>query len=186
MKMILIPFMFLFLMAPSFSQEVEEDCFSITAPLLSPEVSLATLTSLMQKPFESTQEISQTLDSAGKLLKQIHDPRGLFLEIYATTISGVIGRIEKGEFKNPEWIRILLINYANIYRDALANDLSGNKDAVPPAWRVAFDASRDGKERPGSELLTAMGAHISRDLVHALLISNTDFDSKDTKSDFLS
>lgn len=140
---------------------------------------------LLKEPFKSPESIIESFSAAGKLLRSSNDPRGLFLEVYATTIQGVFTYLRAGNFQNPEWVRSLLINYANVYREIIYNEIINSKKALPPSWAHVFEVINDEERKISSELMATMEVHISRDMVHALLLSNTNFKSASIESDYL-
>jgi hypothetical protein len=58
--------------------------------------------------------------------------------------------------------------FAKYYTDAYYAYRSGDRAAVPQAWRIAFDASRDKRVSGTGSLLLGMNAHIVRDLPFVL------------------
>ena len=58
--------------------------------------------------------------------------------------------------------------FARYYTDAYHAYHSGDRAAVPEAWQVAFDASRDRRVSGSGSLLLGMNAHINRDLPFVL------------------
>lgn len=58
--------------------------------------------------------------------------------------------------------------FAKYYTDAYHAYHSGDRAAVPEAWRIAFDASRDRRVGGSGSLLLGMNAHINRDLPFVL------------------
>ena len=58
--------------------------------------------------------------------------------------------------------------FAKYYTDAYYAYRSADLAAVPEAWRIAFDASRDKRVSATGSLLLGMNAHINRDLPFVL------------------
>lgn len=58
--------------------------------------------------------------------------------------------------------------FARYYTDAYYAYHSGDRAAVPRAWRMALDASRDERVSASGSLLLGMNAHINRDLPFVL------------------
>jgi hypothetical protein len=58
--------------------------------------------------------------------------------------------------------------FAKYYTDAYYAYQSGDRAAVPAAWQIAFDASRDKRVSGSGSLLLGMNAHINRDLPFVL------------------
>ena len=62
------------------------------------------------------------------------------------------------------WLNKLLTNFAEMYREAAAAYVAGNMDAVPAAWKEAFDAASSKRNPVMLDLVLAMNAHINHDL----------------------
>jgi hypothetical protein len=58
--------------------------------------------------------------------------------------------------------------FARYYTDSYYAYRAGDRAAVPEAWRIAYDASRDEKVSGSGSLLLGMNAHINRDLPFVL------------------
>jgi hypothetical protein len=58
--------------------------------------------------------------------------------------------------------------FARYYTDAYTNWQRGNRDQVPPAWLIAFDAAENKRVTGFGDLLLGMNAHINRDLPFVL------------------
>jgi hypothetical protein len=58
--------------------------------------------------------------------------------------------------------------FAKYYTDAYYAYRSGDRSAVPEAWQIAFDASRDKRVSASGSLMLGMNAHINRDLPFVL------------------
>lgn len=140
---------------------------------------------LLQVPFTQPEQITQAFLDSGKLLHDRKDGRGLFLEVYATSSDSVNSYMIQGKFHHPEWVKQLLLSFGNIYRVIILSELTGDKAHVPRSWAQVFKAIKDKRPRLSSELMAAMQAHISRDMVFALLEVNTNFKDKTVKADYL-
>lgn len=140
---------------------------------------------LLREPFTKPEQITQVFRLTGSLLREARDGRGLFLEVYATSSESVNGFVAEGKFKNPYWVNQLLLSFGNIYREIILGELVGDLRHVPKAWREVFKAVKDKSPRLSSELMAAMQAHISRDMVFALLEVKTNFKSATVKADYL-
>lgn len=135
-------------------------------------------------PFQTVNEVQQRLTVLGNELYKINDQRGLFTQIYISTNQAILLKITEGKFKNPEWVKNLLIAFSNLYRESLYQDLIGSYEKEPLVWKVQFDAIRSGKTTAGMDLFLGMRAHIMRDMVLALLTVNTHFDSVSMYEDY--
>jgi len=59
--------------------------------------------------------------------------------------------------------------FADLYFQAYANWRTGT-GPLPEAWRIAFDAARDKRVRPGTNVLLGINAHVNRDLPFMLYL----------------
>jgi Family of unknown function (DUF5995) len=96
------------------------------------------------------------------------DARRFFHGVYLRTTIAVGEEIDRGGFLDGAWLTAWDLAFADLYLDALADDLAGAP--VPQPWRVAFDVARD---QPGTppvrHVLLGINAHINYDLPQALL-----------------
>jgi hypothetical protein len=93
--------------------------------------------------------------------------RRLFLSTYLRTTRAVGKAIDDGSFEDPEWVERWDVVFAEYYLRAHDADRSGQREAVPRPWRLAFGA-RDDLPALGHVLL-GVNAHINYDLPQALL-----------------
>ena len=73
-----------------------------------------------------------------------------------------------GYFNDVTWVNREDVIFAGYYFTALADWQQGNAAAVPPAWRIAFDAADHRAESGSGDLLLGMNAHVNRDLPFVL------------------
>jgi hypothetical protein len=74
----------------------------------------------------------------------------------------------EGHFDEPNWLNHYDAVFGEYYFRAFDDWDSGNKSAVPAAWKVAFEAS-DKKQVSGmGSIFLGMNAHINRDLPFVL------------------
>lgn len=71
-------------------------------------------------------------------------------------------------FSDPAWVNHEDAIFAELYFQAYDNWHSGNRDAVPGAWKVAFEANRSPDLMATGDLLLGLNAHINRDLPYTL------------------
>lgn len=93
------------------------------------------------------------------------DHRAVFALTYLITTQGfreyLSDRREPRFFADEAGIIQLDRAFANLYFDAVTRYGNG---AAPPAWRIAFDAARDGRTNAVQDIFLGMNAHIQRDL----------------------
>ena len=104
------------------------------------------------------------------------DPSRFFLGTYLRTTRAVGAALDRGLFEDPEWVAGWVVDFAELYLDALE---AHRKDAgsVAGPWRAAFGA-RAGLP-PEAHVLLGMNAHINFDLPQSLIrmIPPADFTS---------
>ena len=71
-------------------------------------------------------------------------------------------------FEDKPWVNHEDAVFAELYFQAYDNWHNGNRDAVPAAWRVAFEASESPNMMATGDLLLGLNAHINRDLPYTL------------------
>ncbi|GAA2626454.1 hypothetical protein GCM10010399_67440 [Dactylosporangium fulvum] len=97
------------------------------------------------------------------------DARRFFHQTYLRTTRAVAEEIDRGGFRDAEWLSRWDVVFAELYLDVLDAELSGT-GAVPGPWRVAFDTARDRPELPPlRHVLLGMNAHINYDLPQSLV-----------------
>lgn len=145
------------------------------------------------RDFRTTEEAYKGIGQLARTLRAQGNRRSLFAGVYALTIESTHEALARGEFRNPAWVRLLIVNYANIYRRTLQLELAGQRAKLPVAWQHAFGYiartvpyAEEGKETWSADLDAVYGihVHIARDLVEALFVTSTDFRSASVQADF--
>lgn len=91
---------------------------------------------------------------------------------------------EPGFFTDPAWLNHYDAVFAQYYFDPWRDWRRGHRDAVPPAWRIAFQAAEDRAVSATGNFLQGMNAHINRDLPFVLdAIGLTDADGNSRHPD---
>lgn len=75
---------------------------------------------------------------------------------------------EPGFFLDNDYLIRQDVVFANYYFDAYDHYVAGERDRVPEAWRIAFDAARDRAVSGSGNILLGMNAHVNRDLPYVL------------------
>jgi hypothetical protein len=90
------------------------------------------------------------------------DPARFFLGTYLRTTSAVAGALARRRFEDPAWVAAWLVDFAELYLDALD---AHRRDPSSPAepWRRAFGA--DPSLPPEAHVLLGMNAHINDSVV---------------------
>ena len=71
-------------------------------------------------------------------------------------------------FSDNAWLNHEDAIFAELYFRAYDNWENGNRDAVPAAWKVAFEAAESPNLMATGDLLLGLNAHINRDLPYTL------------------
>jgi hypothetical protein len=100
-------------------------------------------------------------------LEAAGDPGRFFLATYLRTTRAVAEELDRGGFRDPEWVERWDVAFADLYLDAVEAAQAGRRPPEP--WAVAFGAGdRDGLP-PLRHVLLGMNAHINYDLAQSLL-----------------
>jgi hypothetical protein len=93
------------------------------------------------------------------------DHRALFSLAYIRITTGLRDSLA-GEappaIRYPRWLTYVITTFSNRYFQAFADYEEGRP--VPDAWRITFDAARQGDANGGQDVLLASNAHTQRDL----------------------
>lgn len=110
----------------------------------------------------------------GEMYRRFHtvvpecDDNQVFSLTYIRVTEDIRNGIAAGYYDDPVWLKQLDALFARPYFLAYDNYLAGRTELVPPAWRIAFDAGRDGKVKGIGNLLLSMNAHVNRDFPFVL------------------
>ncbi len=96
------------------------------------------------------------------------DTRTVFLNCYLLMTRGMLLALERGEFQDPVWVSRLLERFADYYFEALAA-YDQRLSHTPLVWRITHDAACANACLPLQNLMLGVNAHISYDLVLALV-----------------
>jgi hypothetical protein len=107
-------------------------------------------------------------------LEAAGDKRRYFHATYLRTTIAVAQEIRRGEFADAEWVERWDVVFADLYLNALEEDMAGWRPSQP--WAIAFGAPAGLP--PLRHVLLGMNAHINYDLPQALVavISDDQFD----------
>jgi len=95
----------------------------------------------------------------------------IFALSYLLTTQGYKAAVADPHFFNDNpWVNVEDWQFADLYTSAKdAYDANPLSTAVPPAWRVAFDAARNESVSGAGDLLLGINAHVNRDLPFVLV-----------------
>jgi hypothetical protein len=96
------------------------------------------------------------------------DHDALFATMYLRMTEQVRDAYDDGRLENPAFTSHLTAWFAGYYFRAYDDWHGGDTDAVPEAWRIAFEAADEETVRGLGNLLLGMNAHVSRDLPYVV------------------
>lgn len=96
------------------------------------------------------------------------DHDALFALTYLRTTEEYHRFWHEGSFDDQAWLNHYDAVFADYYFRAIDDWRKGYHDRVPPAWRVAFEASDDRAVSGSGSLFLGISAHINRDLPFVL------------------
>lgn len=126
------------------------------------------LLALVAEPFLDVDDVHDRLRDLSAAFHDRADRRVVFLEIYARMTAAVAAGIDRGDFADAEWVSAYLVEFANLYRQAVYDYEAGNFAEVPEAWRLAFDAAHRGDSLVVQDAALGVNAHINYDLALTL------------------
>jgi hypothetical protein len=122
-----------------------------------------------------TDESYADVDDARDRLRELRahfdatdDRRGTFLSIYARMTGAVADRIDRGAFRDVDWVSAYLVAFADHYREAVHQYETGCFGDVPEPWVLAFDVAATGESLVVQDAALGVNAHINHDLALAL------------------
>lgn len=119
---------------------------------------------------QSIRDVAEVMESIQTLVGR-EDGIWWFTELYRRVTVEVDKACKTSFFRYPEWMRVLVIEFAKLYFEALVAWLSGRKKQCPPSWRALFKRRTLVRVRGYSPLqfaLAGVNAHIQRDLAYAV------------------
>jgi len=123
----------------------------------------------LEPEFTDLGEVAVCLERVEAFCLPRRDRRGVFATAYLQITRAIEKEILAGGFHDPAWVARYLISFGNLYRRALLScEIGAPAGSVPKAWRIAFDAARDGTGLVIQHLVLGINAHINHDLAIAL------------------
>jgi hypothetical protein len=95
-----------------------------------------------------------------------HD--AIFSLAYLRVTQNVKAAADNGYFSDRSWLTQVDAVFADLYFDTMDTWHSGNKAAVPHAWRIALQASQDRTMSGLGDFMLNMNAHINNDFPYVL------------------
>ncbi len=118
--------------------------------------------------FRTLDDVVDGLAALEANFRRVNDRRAIFLTLYGVVSAEIRSRVRRGEFADNEWVLRYAVAFADLYRVALERYDAGDIASVPKAWRLAFDAARNGSGLVVQDMLLGVNAHVNTDLPHAL------------------
>jgi hypothetical protein len=100
--------------------------------------------------------------------EQASDQRAVFLRCYLMMTTNMRAALRQGEFRDPDWVSRLLVNFAGYYFVAL-QAYDRDPASTPRVWYQAHQAAIDARGPTLQNLLLGVNAHINYDLVFSLV-----------------
>jgi hypothetical protein len=100
--------------------------------------------------------------------RQRRDRRAIFVTAYLVITNAIRRNVAQQRFLDSDWAGRYAVCFANLYRQALLNFEQRNLEAVPKAWRLAFEAATQNRSLALQDLILGINAHINHDLAIAL------------------
>jgi hypothetical protein len=119
--------------------------------------------------YESLDDAIQSLETLELLLRDRHDRRAIFVTAYLGITRAIKQGLESGLFYDQAWVTRYALCFANLYQKALLAYERGDQAALPKAWRIAFDISKNAGALAIQDLVLGINAHINHDLALALI-----------------
>jgi hypothetical protein len=126
----------------------------------------AELLAAVQRPSRTIAGVLQTMRAIDSLTA---DGDGLkwFNWLYLQVTAAVEQRVGDVGFADPAWLAELDVQFARLYFDALASQLSGNR--ASGCWRALFDRRNQALVARIQFALAGINAHINHDLALAIV-----------------
>ena len=135
--------------------------------------------------FKTPDEAARKLQNLANQLRSANNNLSLFPSVYTITIANTMAGLRNAEFYRPQWAYQLVLNYANLYRRTIYNELSGHRERVPQGWQLDFGYCEQRTNYiPDLDLVYGINVHIARDLVEALYLTPTNFSDDLQRADF--
>ena len=131
-------------------------------------MSQAELKKQLKNSYETVPQVISNIEWLEQFFYQNKNLRGVFATAYLHITRSLNEAFDTDTFQKKSWTKSYLIRFANLYREALLNDLLGKDENVPKAWRISFDLADKKEGLIIQHLLLGINAHINHDLAIAL------------------
>jgi hypothetical protein len=105
------------------------------------------------------------------------DDRAVFLKCYLLMTQNMLSAVNRLEFEDGEWVRSLLVRFAQYYFIALES-YEQDPATAPAVWQQAHGLAADANALALQKLMAGVNAHINYDLVLTLVdVLDADWES---------
>ena len=119
--------------------------------------------------YTSIDDAIQAFAALEQIFRDQHDRRAIFATAYLTITRAIKQSVDAGLFQDNAWVTRYALCFANLYRTALLAFEQGDLGALPKAWRISFETSRNNAALAIQDLVLGINAHINHDLALALV-----------------
>jgi Family of unknown function (DUF5995) len=119
-------------------------------------------------PYRTLDDVVVGLGQLEAELRARQDRRCMFLTLYRVVSTEMREQVAAGAFDDNEWVHRYAVAFANLYREAFEAYEAGQRDRVPKAWRLCFDAAAAGRTLVLQNVFLGVNAHVNHDLAYAL------------------
>ena len=135
-------------------------------------------------PFDTVPEVLYGLGVLERSFLAARDRRGVFVSAYLVTSQTLAEWIAAGRFARNDSVARSVVNFANLYLEALTGFENPTRPEIPKAWRTSLGVSASGSATVMQDLLLGINAHLNRDLPFAVLEAGIDVHCRSCRRDF--
>ena len=118
---------------------------------------------------QSIDQVIKKFQNLTLKFKRDQNHRLIFASTYLDSTIEINNEIENNAFVYPHWVESIVVDFANLYINALHNYEQSQRVAL--SWKEAFKINDQKYYKLSVQLLMAMNAHIYHDLPIALMQS---------------
>lgn len=134
-------------------------------------------------PYRTLDEVVAGLDDLEQTFRAHGDRLAIFATLYGVVSREVHARIAARAFHDPDWVHEYAVAFANLYREAIHHQQTGQPALVPRAWQLAFDLAASDRGLVLQHMMLGVNAHVNNDLPFALTAVGIDPDRLNRYSD---
>jgi hypothetical protein len=119
-------------------------------------------------PYRTLDDVVNGLGQLEAELRDRQDRRCMFLTLYRVVSTEMRQQVAARAFDDNEWVHRYAVAFANLYREAFEAYEAGQRNRVPKAWLLCFDAAAAGRTLVLQNVFLGVNAHVNHDLAYAL------------------